>query len=126
MLCAKAKTRHRVRKFVELVGLNRMNRFFNDISTKFVGKTTEHTRVRPVRGTHGRYMPIRSQLGITRFYTKLAEAVLRSITPGHAGVTSALKKPLKGSKTGLNSRKRSARYVLMIVYSKNAVKQIAH
>ena len=90
-----------------------MNRFVNDISTKFVGKTTKNVRVRQVGGTRVSCMFILSPLGITKFWTKLAEPVLRRINLGHAGVTSVEMRPQKGSRTGLNSRKKSPRYVLL-------------
>ena len=89
-----------------------MNRYVNGISIKFVGKTTKHARVRPLGGTRVSCTAILSSLGITEFWTKLAEAVLL-INLGHVGATSVGLKPPKGSKPGLNSRKNSPRYVLL-------------
>ena len=70
-------------------------------------------RARQVGGTRVSCMLILSPLGITKFWTKLAEAVLRRINLGRAGVTSAEMRPQKGSRTGLNWRKKSLRYVAL-------------
>ena len=90
-----------------------MNRFVNDISTIFVRKTTKNARVRQVGGALVSYMFILSPLGITKFWTNLAKAVLHRINLGHAGVTSVEMRSQKGSRTGLNLRKKSPRYVLL-------------
>ena len=61
----------------------------------------------------------------TRYYQildQVGRSSASSYNPGqgHAGATSAVKKLLKGSKPSLDSKKRSARYVLKILYLKNA------
>ena len=70
-----------------------MKWFVNDISTKFVGKTKKLVRARQVGGTRVSCMLILSPLGITKFWTKLAEAELRRINLGYTGVTSAEMRP---------------------------------
>ena len=102
---------HQLCKFAELVELNRMNWLVNDISTKFVGKTKKLARARQVGGSRVSCMLILSPLGITKFWTKLAEAELRRINLGYTGVTSAEMRPRKGSRTGFNWRKKSLKYV---------------